>query len=111
MLYLGGATLFGYKPDGISWALAAGASLLPNIDLPPARIAAALEKMPRPAAVILATDNDPAGQELGSWLDLVAARGEMVVQFWLRLGETAVTLGAGEEQWEERIPEQLKQFL
>ncbi|MDS4057752.1 MAG: hypothetical protein RKP73_04185 [Candidatus Contendobacter sp.] len=38
MLYLGGATLFDYKPDGISWALAAGASLLPNIDLPPARI-------------------------------------------------------------------------
>ncbi|MDS4042481.1 MAG: hypothetical protein RKP20_15070 [Candidatus Competibacter sp.] len=35
VLYLGGATLFGYKPDGISWTLAATASLLPDIDLPP----------------------------------------------------------------------------
>jgi len=52
VLYLRGATLFGYKPDGISWALATSASLLPDIDLPPARIAAALEKMPRPPAVI-----------------------------------------------------------
>ena len=38
VLYLGGATLFGYRPDTISWALAAIASLLPDIDLPPARI-------------------------------------------------------------------------
>ena len=38
VLYLGGATLFGYKPDGISWALAAAASLLPDIDLPTAKI-------------------------------------------------------------------------
>ena len=38
VLYLGGATLFGYKPDWISWALAAVASLLPDIDLPPAKI-------------------------------------------------------------------------
>ncbi len=50
-------------------------------------------------------------QELGPWLDLVAVRGELVVQFWLRPGETAVTLGAGEEQEVERIPEQLKQYL
>lgn len=35
VLYLGGATLFGYKPGPISWALAALASLLPDIDLPP----------------------------------------------------------------------------
>ena len=28
VLYLGGATLFGYQPDGISGALAAGASVL-----------------------------------------------------------------------------------
>ena len=28
--------------------------------------------------------------ELGPWLDLVAARGEMVVQFWLKPGEVAV---------------------
>ena len=38
VLYLGGATLFGYRPDVISWLLAAGFSLLPDIDLPPARI-------------------------------------------------------------------------
>jgi len=38
VLYLGGATLFGYKPDGIGWLLAAIASLLPDIDLPPARM-------------------------------------------------------------------------
>ena len=50
-------------------------------------------------------------QELGPWLDLVAVRGEIMVQFWLKPGETAVTLGAGEEQQEERIPEQLRRFL
>jgi inner membrane protein len=51
--------------------------------------------------------------ELGPWLDLVAVRGEVVVQFWLKPGEAAVTLGpgAGEEQKEERIPEQLRRFL
>ena len=49
--------------------------------------------------------------ELGPWLDLVAVRGEVVVQFWLKPGETAVTLGVGEEQREERIPEQLRRFL
>jgi len=38
VLYLGGATLFGYRPDAISWALAAVASVLPDVDLPPARI-------------------------------------------------------------------------
>jgi len=41
----------------------------------------------------------------------VAVRGEIVVQFWLRPGEAAVSLGAGEEQEVERIPEQLKRFL
>ena len=38
VLYLGGATLFGYRPDGIGWLLAAAASLLPDVDLPPAKI-------------------------------------------------------------------------
>ena len=38
VLYLGGATLFGYKPDWIGWLLAAAASLLPDVDLPPAKI-------------------------------------------------------------------------
>jgi hypothetical protein len=36
---------------------------------------------------------------------------EVVVQFWLRPGEAAVTLGPGEERREERIPEQLRRFL
>jgi inner membrane protein len=49
--------------------------------------------------------------ELGPWLDLVAVRGEMVVQFWLKPGEAAVTLGPGEEREVERIPKQLKRFL
>ncbi|KAB2922168.1 MAG: metal-dependent hydrolase [Candidatus Contendobacter sp.] len=49
--------------------------------------------------------------ELEPWLDLVAVRGEVVVQFWLRPGEAAVTLGAGEEREVERIPAQLKRFL
>ena len=38
VLYLGGATLFGYRPDWVSWALAAIASLLPDADLPPSKI-------------------------------------------------------------------------
>ncbi len=50
-------------------------------------------------------------QELGPWLDLVAARGEVFVQFLLRPGESAVTLGVGEEREVERIPKQLKRFL
>ena len=49
--------------------------------------------------------------ELGPWLDLVAVRGEVVVQFWLKPGEAAVTLGPGEEREVERIPEQLRRFL
>ena len=38
VLYLGGATLFGYRPDGIGWLLAAVASLLPDVDLPTSKI-------------------------------------------------------------------------
>ena len=38
VLYLGGATLFGYRPDWIGWLLAAAASLLPDADLPPSKI-------------------------------------------------------------------------
>ena len=49
--------------------------------------------------------------ELGPWLDRVAVRGEVVVQFWLKPGEAAVTLGTGEEREVERIPEQLRRFL
>lgn len=50
-------------------------------------------------------------QELGPWMDLVAAKGEIFVQFWLRPGEAAVTLGVGEEREMERIPEQLRKYL
>ncbi|TVR59646.1 MAG: hypothetical protein EA420_15460 [Candidatus Competibacteraceae bacterium] len=32
-------------------------------------------------------------RELEPWLDLVVVRGEVIVQFWLRPGEAAVTLG------------------
>jgi inner membrane protein len=38
VLYLGGAALFEYHPDPIGWGLAAGASLLPDIDLPTAKL-------------------------------------------------------------------------
>ena len=38
VLYLGGATLFGYKPDWLSGLLAAVASGLPDIDLPTSKI-------------------------------------------------------------------------
>jgi inner membrane protein len=31
-------------------------------------------------------------RELTPWLDLVAVRGEGVVQFWMKAGEAAVTL-------------------
>ena len=48
-------------------------------------------------------------QELEPWLDLVAVRGEVVVQFWLKSGEAAAALG--EEREVERIPEQLRRFL
>jgi len=41
----------------------------------------------------------------------VAVRGEVVVQFWLRPGEAAVSLGVGEERELERIPRQLRGFL
>ena len=173
VLYLGGATLFGYRPDVISWLLAAGFSLLPDIDLPPAKIGrlfwfvsvplerrfghrtlthsalgiAALALLSRinqtrpyfllgeveipdgrGSALAGRLDSvdryDPAtyrggilslhyarAAELGPWLDRVAVRGEVVVQFWLKPGEAAVTLGAGEEKEVERIPEQLRRFL
>ena len=50
-------------------------------------------------------------RELEPWLDRVAVRGEIVVQFWLQPGEAAVTLGVGEEREVERIPVQLRRFL
>ena len=50
-------------------------------------------------------------QELGPWLDLVAAKGEIFVQFWLRLGEQAVAFELGNEPPEEQIPAELRRFL
>nr|WP_232420115.1 metal-dependent hydrolase [Nitrosococcus watsonii] len=37
-LYLGGAALFEYDTDLLGWALAAGASLLPDVDLPTSKL-------------------------------------------------------------------------
>ena len=50
-------------------------------------------------------------QELGPWLDFVAVRGEVVVQFWLKPGEAAAMLGTGDEKEVEKIPAQLRGFL
>lgn len=50
-------------------------------------------------------------QELGPWLDLVAAKGEIFVQFWLRPGEQAVAFELGNEPPEEQIPAELRKFL
>ena len=55
--------------------------------------------------------HDAHAQGLTPWLDFVAVRREGVVPFWLKPGAAAVTLGAGEEQREERIPEPLRRFL
>ena len=49
--------------------------------------------------------------ELTPWLNLVAAQGEIYVQFWLKPGDPAVAFTPGEERPVERIPEQLKPFL
>ena len=50
-------------------------------------------------------------QELQPWLDRVAVRGEVVVQFWLKPGEAAVTLELGKERQGEKIPAQFRRFL
>ena len=44
-------------------------------------------------------------------MDWTVVRSEIVVQFWLKPGEAAVTLGVVEEKEVERIPEQLRRFL
>ncbi len=38
VLYLGGATLFGYPPDVVGWLLVAVASLGPDLDLPTSKV-------------------------------------------------------------------------
>ncbi len=50
-------------------------------------------------------------QELGPWLDLVAAKGEVFVQFWLRPGEQEVVFEVGDEPPDDPIPGELKPFL
>lgn len=50
-------------------------------------------------------------EQLGPWLDLVVARGEVYVQFWLKPGDPPVALAPGEEQPADRVPEELKRFL
>lgn len=50
-------------------------------------------------------------RELAPWLDRVAARGEIFVQFWLRSGAVAVVLGTPEEREVEKKPAQLRRFL
>ena len=50
-------------------------------------------------------------QELGPWLDLVAAKGEVFVQFWLRPGEQPVYFDLGHDPPADPIPEELRQFL
>ena len=50
-------------------------------------------------------------QELGPWLDLVAAKGEIFVQFWLRPGEPAVAFEVGDEPPDDPIPGELRRFL
>jgi len=50
-------------------------------------------------------------QELGPWLDLVAAKGEIFVQFWLRPGEQAVYFDLGNDPPADPIPAELRAFL
>ncbi|MGH9962430.1 MAG: metal-dependent hydrolase, partial [Pyrinomonadaceae bacterium] len=49
--------------------------------------------------------------ELTPYLGLVAAQGEMYVQFWLRAGERPVEVSFSDERPEEVIPGVLKQHL
>ena len=50
-------------------------------------------------------------QELGPWLDLVAAKGEVFVQFWLKRGEQPVFFDLGNDPPADPIPAELKPFL
>jgi hypothetical protein len=42
---------------------------------------------------------------------MVAAQGEVYVQFWLRLGDAPVEMEAGEDKSESVIPEVLRGYL
>jgi inner membrane protein len=50
-------------------------------------------------------------QELQPWLDLVAVRGEVVVQFWPRPGEQSIYFDLGHDPPADPIPAELKPFL
>ena len=50
-------------------------------------------------------------QELGPWLDLVAAKGEVFVQFWLKPGEQPVFFDLGNDPPADPIPGELRGFL
>jgi inner membrane protein len=50
-------------------------------------------------------------EELGPYLNMVAAQEEVYVQFWLRPGEAPVEMEAGEDKAESVIPEVLKGYL
>jgi hypothetical protein len=54
--------------------------------------------------------HDARARELEPWLDRVAVCSEGVVQFWLRSGESALTLRPGKERKVERIPEPLRRL-
>jgi len=64
------ATLY---PDSAARYFSTGGSLSPAQS---ALIASMLEKMPRPAVVILATDNDPAGHELAATIQSLAPKSD-----------------------------------
>ena len=49
--------------------------------------------------------------ELGPWLDLVAAKGEVFVQFWLKPGEQPVYFDLGNDPPADPIPAELRPFL
>ena len=50
-------------------------------------------------------------EELGPYLNMVAAQGEVYVQFWLRPGDPPVEMKTGEEAVESVIPEVLRGYL
>jgi inner membrane protein len=52
-----------------------------------------------------------AQEELEPYLNMVAAQGEVYVQFWLRPGEAPVELSIGEEGAGDMIPEVLRNYL
>lgn len=57
-------------------------------------------------------DNGALPEARGVWFDFVAVRGEGVAPFGRKPGETAATLGPGEERREvEKTPAQLRRFL